>query len=97
MKKETISKVVITVSFVDFVLFLEEHSVLNQYVHNILGKKISDIVNSVSPGCWISGVFIWNQTPEGRDFWKKLDEEWVSLLETDVPADAYVEYVTAWK
>ena len=96
MKKETISKVTITVSFVDFVLFLEGRSALNQYIHSISGRKISDITNSIYPENWISGIFIWDRTSEGRDFWEKLDKEWISLLRKDVSADAHIEYVTAW-
>lgn len=48
----------------------------NTAEQNPYGKECTDrILNSTRPDWLISGSFLWHKTPEGPDYWTKVDKE----------------------
>ena len=66
-----------------FIGFLKEHDAYERFVKNLEGcgyNSLDDLCTKEPPCCWVSIAFIWDQTPEGRDYWDSLDAIW-SVLE----------------
>ena len=56
--------------------FLKEHSALRGYARNLRGRKISE----GDERHWLGQSFLWEDTPEGHDFWLALHLLWVELV-----------------
>jgi len=58
----------------DFLYFLYENKALRKYVKNTVkyGKTLKSVFNTYRP-LWIGGGFCWDSSPQGLDYWVKLD------------------------
>ena len=60
--------------------FLKQKKILDSYKLNCRSwyskSSIYDFTKSVNNGSFISLAFSWNDSKEGRDFWKKVSSEW---------------------
>ena len=67
-----------------FEKFLKSHRAFKRYKRNVakLNKFVTYDAIRLEEGM-ISSAFHWMHTPEGRDYWRKLDNLWVELLETE--------------
>ena len=63
-----------------FFNWLQKHGVLEQYKQNrfAYSRKCQAHDNSYAllPFRYAIDAFVWRETPEGYDFWNKLDLEW---------------------
>lgn len=78
----------------DFIEFLEENNALEQYKANNQNceESISEGENEMylflnkyagTPTRWIGNAFIWDNTPEGQDFWNELDRQWFERIKDE--------------
>ncbi len=44
---------------------------------NVLDETLADIL--VIDECFLARAFDWRKTPEGREFWKDIDDKWWRL------------------
>lgn len=80
MNKETIKKL--------FLDFLEKEGVRKQYkenvknLHLLLGTTADDVVNVMVDEYqkYIGFGFIWEDSPEGHDFWENISDKWVDYI-----------------
>lgn len=89
--KKTV-KVKLTVSFKDdFIPFLENNQVCNNYIVNVLKRHrgenkgesldlIYRLLQDAGPCMWVSGMFHWSETSEGLKFWSNIDNLWRKVL-----------------
>ena len=94
MKKEIVAKADITVSRMDFIKFLEHHCALAKFMRNLedRGKYFIKYTSELQPPHWIASGFLWERTPEGREFWDNVNNWWEDLLKSDVPKGCQITY-----
>jgi len=70
------------------VKFLEKHNALDSYRKHISSYKFKDIktlVNYLNEESniryAIGGIMSFDNTPEGRDFWSRMDIEWKKICD----------------
>lgn len=83
---KTTIKVTVDVSWEDLKDFLEKRNLLESFVQNRIdynGER--PFSNDLVPEGWISGAFVWCNTPEKSDFWSKISHEWIGFLRQEVP------------
>lgn len=65
-----------------FFEFLGQHDALISYILNFNKGTFSEFVMSYDPEDLISCAFIWNSTPQGFYYWKKLSAIWMNELDS---------------
>lgn len=77
-------KITVTVDLNDFTKFLEKEDALEAYKEQVTFRieegRLVEFFNLTSPENLISGTFIWEGTPQGDDYWRKLNEKWEQML-----------------
>lgn len=67
--------------FIDqFIPFLVAHQAFDRYFSNFTASfsrmPLNQFINTTVINCWISCAFCFDATPEGFDFWVRMNEEW---------------------
>lgn len=82
-----ISKAVITITIQflkDFFSFLSKKGALVNFVEAVEKNRGSErfvtLAEKRNPEDWVSGAFIWSETPQGSEYWSDLHEEWKQKL-----------------
>ena len=64
-----------------FVPFLMKHHAFSQYISyyvaNFPDTPLDWLIDTTSLNCWISCAFDFDDTPEGFEFWTRLNKEWL--------------------
>lgn len=66
-----------------FVRFIDSEGLFPNYVsylHGRHGKSVPDFLYRTDPANYISGAFVFADTPEGYDFWLDLFNRWNKIL-----------------
>lgn len=90
MKRNVITKVSVHVDIVDFFNFLSANNALVQYLNALHKTRAGDpqfskfFLESATPESWLSGAFGWIATPQGHEFWDKLNAKWHNVLFEDL-------------
>ena len=65
-----------------FELFLKERGAWTAYCKNVV-KLNSDVrlsdMKRVPDIAYLHSAFMWQKTPEGNEYWLKLDNEWLTM------------------
>lgn len=65
-----------------FYKFLEKNGCLKAFKHNLFPcKDIDEHLRVVGPKYYVSSAFVWSHTVQGHDYWSKIDNEWLSIVE----------------
>lgn len=59
-----------------FIYLLKKEKCYNKYRLNIPFNVLSNL----SPRCFLSSAFIWDNTSEGHDFWRNIDNKWFNII-----------------
>lgn len=66
--------------------FLKEHNCLQQFKENFFKERpeedFADLVHFNAYNIFIVS-FCWQETPEGREYWRNLNYEWTDFLSTN--------------
>ena len=70
--------------FIDqFIPFLASYDASNSHVSNFFASfsflPLSLFIESTTADFWIEGAFTFAYTPEGHDFWSRVNKEWRSI------------------
>ena len=72
----------------EFVKFLKKYKAYKKFCANVLNPEVGgdgvgfdEWVECAYWGAYTSGAFIWESTPEDREYWKKLDGLWREYYE----------------
>lgn len=70
--------------FTRFIPFLAAHQVLDLFLSNydfsfprMLLERFAD---STATDCWLSSAFVFDETPEGFEFWIRVSSEWKEIV-----------------
>lgn len=68
-----------------FLLFLRRHRVLHCFIRNFLEVRFNPIpldkfLKITGPDSYVTSAFIWNSTPEGHEYWRKLGDKWSGIV-----------------
>ena len=55
--------------------FLKKHGAYKRYYKNLSVKPENHGYRS-----WFLGAFVWDETPEEKSYWMKLDKKWQKLI-----------------
>ena len=70
-----------------FKKFLVDNKIYKRYIDNVYDqfrKEINDdnfekILNNIKPRRFIDYIYWWS-TPEGHEYWNRIDQKWLSVL-----------------
>lgn len=79
------SEIIVRLSVCDFFDFLEKDNALLSYRENLL-KNIDPLLffRDCNPMQWLSGAFTWENTKEGKQFWRDLNEKWHKYMQYEL-------------
>lgn len=67
-----------------FIYFLEHHNALQAFERSFGCSAYSEtfmaILRKRNPCFWLSFGFRWSETPDGRLYWKSLNDLWLQLV-----------------
>ena len=88
-KERIVKETKINVYLSDLFFFLKSKKCLKTFEDHVNwgALKVSD------PLHWISNTFIWYESPEKDDFWKEINQEWRTFLQS-YANDPKTEYVS---
>lgn len=72
-------------SFAFFTRFLHYQGLLSKFERN-LNQRFStieflELLSYIYPEHYVAAAFAWDKTPEGHDFWSRVDSSWNNALE----------------
>lgn len=74
------------VTFKTFQKFMKEHDAWNKYVANFERSrgKLPEchFIRRAGKDSWIDGAFIWEGTPEEKEYWKQINRLWQDTLQS---------------
>jgi len=74
MKKET------RITLEDFQIFLLRRNALRGFVKNVFTPNsfvfACELFKIRPPECWLSSSFLWASSPQGREYWSKINDAW---------------------
>ena len=67
-----------------FIQFLKENNAYDAFVKNHV-TSIDIVMENfpLEPERWIKMAFVWIESPEGHEFWKRIDKDWQIKLYED--------------
>lgn len=63
-----------------FIAFLKKNNCHEQFVKGLMWDNIDQLFAQNQPESYISAAFLWEETPEGLDFWLELDKKWLKFI-----------------
>lgn len=85
----------------DFIPFLENNQVYNAYIGSVLERhrrsgnkgEIIDLIYKklqvISPSIWINGMFTWDETSKGQEFWSSINNLWLGFLQNEAGIEKF--------
>ena len=64
----------------EFFKFLKENGALEKYITNV--PDIRTVKSLLFPKQYISGLFIWDGSEDGYDYWNQLHDKWIKYLDS---------------
>ena len=67
--------------------FLKERGVYESFCRNLSSCRelsFEEYANSIYGCNPISGAFVWSETPEGADYWRRICHKWESKVEGEI-------------
>jgi len=73
----------------DFIKFLQDNKALSLFKKNMKKRSKKENIEllmllyegTYQPYKYLCAAFMWRKTPEGFDYWKKLNEKWLEKIE----------------
>lgn len=68
---------------IEFMSFLQGCQCFGSYLLNVLSAHhctVGRFLYHTSPEDWISSAFVYSDTVEGRQYWRKIYEDWNNVL-----------------
>lgn len=63
--------------------FLITSGALKSYIDNTKARnsEVPEALQALPPEKWISGAFLWSNTPEKDIYWGRLSDEWEDIVD----------------
>ena len=69
-----------------FYEFLKKNRCLKAFKDNLLERRdvddVDEYLRRVAHGWYVSSAFMWSDTEQGDDYWKKINDKWLRVVES---------------
>lgn len=73
----------------NFIPYVKGHSYVSKYKVILEGKTNEEIIKQLPITCYMMHAFHWSETPQGNDFWRDINDNWMIYLNDYVINELY--------
>lgn len=69
-----------------FLKFLKKNKCLKAFKGNLNLSRLIDVdideyLRGLNPRVYVLSAFVWNNTKQGSDYWREIDQKWLGIVE----------------